>query len=386
MTRTRRIVAEALENIALLMLIYGIFTVPMYLIRQDIRDVQLLWLLIIPFAVNFLLRLIIKRVWIALPFHLIFPIAAFFLADGIFMIIVWVLAMAAAGICSLRHYFKQQPTSGMGVIVFYAAVFFVLAMWTAQAGYWNLSPIYPVLMMVSALAHVIIMHMLEIDKGLGAVQLFSTQPIGKILSFNYKLIAGLGVVVSGITLLFYFAIARPVLGFLIGLLNQLEIPALEMDMSWTLTQAPGTMGSPDWVEYFIQDYEPSLFVQFILLLLNIIMIVVGIAGVCFVIFIVFKGIFKWLAHGSKREIWEAPDADTGDLREFILPVNKGVQRKRFGKDTEHPIRRKFRETVIQQIKLGVKIEPCSTPTDISRLVSGEDINALTEEYSAVRYT
>jgi len=377
----RILIVEAVDNIAYLALFYGIFAMIMYVMLYEASLLRLA-LIALPFWGNFVLRRIFKNFWVSLVAHSGFPIIAFFLLPEMFSRVFWVGATIAMAVYSLKHYFRIQPSSGSGFMVFGGGAIVVLSIGAAFAGYWPLVPIYPPLFLIMAIGRMVLSHMLQMDVSLEAVQLSSAQPVERIISFNYKLMAGLSAAVLAATLLLFFVLVNPAM----------NIAAQRFQFPWTLPmpdfydmavrEPPGTINEFDILSMLGDgDAEPSLFGR----IMSIFLLLLGVFSVAGAVILVFIVTFNAITNGlNKKHFSHSENAsDTEDTREFIRRTK--TSRKRRDPQGEHPIRRLFRKTVSRHIKMGVPIMKSDTPTDISKRITSEDISSLASNYADIRY-
>jgi len=78
------------------------------------------------------------------------------------------------------------------------------------------------------------------------------------------------------------------------------------------------------------------------------------------------------------------DHQDGDEREFILPFLK--KRRRRSMIPLNPIRRAFRDKIMEYIKHGAPIHVSDTPAEMIRRIETEDLTQLAAQYCEVRYS
>ncbi|MCL1843137.1 MAG: hypothetical protein FWF79_04935 [Defluviitaleaceae bacterium] len=379
----RKHVVEALDNFIQFALIYGLISVPVYLFRRDAGDLIRLALIAFIFIGCFIIRRLVKHLLPAVPVHLIFPVLAWLIVSEPFLRLIWVGAAIIIAAMSLGTYFRRGGFSGVGSVFLCAAVFIALSIWAAQGEYWVLVALYPSLLAASSIACVALVHMVQMDMSLEAVQLSSAQPVKGIISFNYRLVAGLSAGILVLTIIVYFAFAGPVLNFITSLspqLPQLTRPAAYEDE----LQREQPMGR-DWTDPYsalpFTPREPSAFARFVHLLLQIIITLVGIFGAGFFIFVIARAIFRRLSYRPYE--YGITDKNADDTREFIF--NRRKKAKPVYVRSDDSTRKLFRETINRHIKAGVVIKKSDTPTDMVKRIETEDISALARDYAKVRY-
>jgi len=356
----------------------------MYLYRYDAMDLLRLSFLIVPFALCFVIRWFVKNIWLALPLHLIFPVVAVIFVSGVFLQAVWLGAMILVALISLGHYFKRGVAVGAGFVFLCAAIFIVLSVWAASGFHWPLVALYTVLLVISTIGCIVLLHMVQMDISLDAMQLSSAQPVRRIISFNYKLVAGLAAGILILTLIVFFLVTAPLFGFIAGLFSEsqerdrddspVETAVTESDFDY--------QQSREW-DFGLSPYRSDEEITNVGPLLNILIAVAAACGV-YILYKVFTAFFGWL---NRRKFYSSDFNDTNaqDEREFILPRRK-KEKPAPRSQKEHPIRRLFRETITRHIKAGVTINPSDTPADMTKRIQTEDLSVLSERYANIRYT
>jgi len=380
----RKMVIEALDNTVHLALFYGLFAMLMYMMTGDTGDLVRLAFIALPFVGNFVLRRVFKNFWVSLIAHICIPLMTVFLVQELHPRIVWTGATVIIALYSLGHYFRREPSSGAGFMVFGGGAIVVLSIVAARMGYWPLLAIYPPLLLFMGIGRTVLSHMLQMDVSLEAVQLSSAQPVERIISFNYKLMLGLGVVMLALTLVVFSVLVEPIM----------NIIADRFHFPWTIhisdveyTVPPDDRGATqnwsDSLMQFDEETEPTLLAQVMQIIFRVISVLAVVVFVAVIIILVFTTIMNAL----NKEHFTQPEhiSDTEDKREFILPRRVKTTGRRRKPHDEHPVRRLFRETVSRHMKMGVPIDKSDTPTDMVGRIESEDITKLANDYADVRY-
>jgi hypothetical protein len=384
MPKSRALIVQIVESLVYLCLLYGALAVPVFLARESVRDLVEFAVIAVPFACGFAIRWFVKRFWLALPLHLLFPVAAMILSRDLFELGIYFVAMMIIMVISLAHYFKRGIAVGNGFVFLCGLIFIVLAVWAERGGHTPLVVLYGVLLLVSTIGCLALLHMVQMDVSLDAMQLSSAQPVKRIIKFNYRLVAGFCVGILVAALVVAFAAVVPLMRVAGEILpDEWNLP------TWTprqrepreLPEGRGLdLGFPMLDGHFIEETEQpgpvAIVIQFVL-------VIVGLTGAAWLVFKVLQAIFILLNNRRKYYPSEFTDHAAEDEREFILPTGKKKKTRRFGE--EHPVRKKFRETITRHIKLGVEIAPHDTPSDMKKRVISEDLDALVGEYVKVRY-
>jgi len=384
MNNQRKIIIETMDNIAYLAFFYGIAAIPIFLAYENPADLWRLALIALPFWGCFFLRRLIKNFWLSLLVHFLFPVLAFFIVPGLIPAVVAVATVFAMVIFSLNHYFTRDTTTGNGFILIAGTFYSIVSIWAFFTGHLPLAAVYPPLVIITAVMRIVVIRMQQMDKSLEAIRLSSEQPVMRIVSFDYKLVAGLIAVIIALTLIIYFAVTGPVLEFIAERVRGIEFAEItpgEEDPA-LLEQSPMMPTGADGMDFLdLGDYR--VLPAWVNLLTTILFSAIAAATFCFLVFAIIRSIIKRL---SERIITnELADGTAEDEKEFIFPQMKKRAGKRGKHDNENPVRRLFRETMTAQIKKGVPIREHDTPTDMAARVKSEDLNELAEKYAGVRY-
>jgi|GEM_PF-2167102 len=398
MMKHRMLTIEIINNLAWMALIYGILVTGLMIFSNDPAIYVAALILIIPFVINFVARKIFKTFGLWIFIGLLFPIAVFIAgwADpihwpGFFsgplqpQFYFWLGASAATMVFSLSHFYKKTPDLSFAFIMFSSGAFIVFSFWAASTHRFQLLPVYPVLIVICVTFRIAVMHMLQMDRSLETVPSSSSQPIKKIINFDYQLLIGLSATIVIIAVAVFYAITRPILIFIARIFPGLPAVSIDgIDYSEIPFMGMGG-GSADMVFEMLADgAEPSLFAQFMEVLMHIIlMVLLVVAAIAFVIFIA-RLIFRIFTTRKHDVDAHSRKGDSVDEKEFILPIKIKRQRQETHQD-EHPIRKQYKNTIKNALKTGIKIKPADTPTTAIKQVHKEELKTFADEYAKVRY-
>jgi len=383
MPTTRKLVIEAIGYFTYFALFYSIFASIVLLITGDPADLLRAGLMIVPGIVYFLLRRIATNLSILLLLHSILPIALGVILPSSMMTIVWVTICGVLALHSVIFAFSKPPTDAISFIIPCSMIFLFLSIWATRAGHGYFTIIYPTLLIIAVTGRILQVRMIKMDRSLEVIQSSYKQPIDKMIAFDYKLTAGLIIVITGMALVLYFLLIAPLTNA-IGNAN-INLPEIEIESN--VGSIPESAARPPISPF--QDSEdlperpPSLFWD---LLTHILFGVVIIGLLALVIYGTYRFLMFLLSTRLYKGNYAANSSDIEDHREFIRPISsRRFQRIRSALAELHPTRRMFRDTAKKHIKMGIPIKKSDTPTDISKRIQSEDISNLVEEYAQVRY-
>ncbi|MCL2198085.1 MAG: hypothetical protein FWB80_04100 [Defluviitaleaceae bacterium] len=329
MPASRKFVVKTLENFILIALFGGFFAVPVYLSTYTPR---FLWV-----------------------------------AGGVFVLVLFATT-----------FFRRGVAIGRGFADFMPVAFIPLSVWAARSGHGGLVTVFSVVMVIVIIGSFVLLHMARMDETLEVMPLSSAAPVRRIISFNYKLMAGLAGLVLVLTLVLFFAVVMPVFGILAEIFPGLpefvhpERPDMEV------AQRP-MGGLRDLETPGMLSREQSPVMQIFGLVIRIVFSVFIVVAVAFCGYMIIRAFLKW--SGTRKIYYEqmAKDMDAIDEKEFILPIRK----KERTQQPDNEIRRRFKAAVKRHIKNGVPIEKSDTPSDMQVRITAEDIGV--GEYEQVRY-
>ena len=391
MPKSRKLVIEILSNLLFAALFYGIFAVAVYVVSGSRWELLRLGLIVVFFAINFFLRRVSKVLGVLIAVHLVVPSAVaavvLLLIPFSWLGVVWIVISVAAAGYSIWYVIRGVSVTDSYITVTDLA-FIAISLWAAWAGHWHLVALYPSLLVFMVVGRTVVAHMVEMDMSLEAIQLASTQPVKQIITFDYKLAAGLAVFMIGGAVILHLLILSPIIAALWDIFPGLPRPMLDLNFETTTEYQdmyiPAEPQAPDHISEYFQDVDRIQFTipRFIVLLFQILIGGVILAVIIGVIYTIMRSIIYFL--GRRVEAHEPEDfmGEAIDEKEFVFPKSK-ILRKR--NTNEHPIRRLFRETAKKHVKMGVPIEKSDTPTDMANRIQAEDISGLTKEYAQVRY-
>jgi len=380
-TKKRKLVIEAIDNAVFFALYFGVFIAVVAATSSYAFDLARAGFMVLPAICYFYFRRVFTNYGTLFVMHLIVP--ALFAIIGVGF--VWVLmALVLAG-HSLLYMVRKEPRDTTGFIALATTLFIILSLWAAYMAHWQLLAVYPGLFLAAAVGRLVIMHMVQMDKSLEAILESSPQPVDAIIKFDYKLVAGLAVVMICIAAVLYFLIFAPILGAAWGI-----VPGLPpLDQRPPQEELIRELIDPDTI---FPDAPPrdqytamSPLFRFLDVFFRILATVATFFILAFLLFVIARAIVRFLSRRSRGD--NSPDALRGiqEEREFILPQIKRRKRARTVFADEHPVRRRFREKVQNHMKMGVPIKKSDTPTDMTKRIQSEDISDLAEAYAPVRY-
>ena len=427
MTKKRRIIVEILDNLIHLAFLYGVFATILFAISRDPQDVWRAGLIAVPFAVNFILRRVSRIVIVSIIVHAIVPIGAWFMLPLTFVGVAWMIATAVLAVYSVqyplhRQYLKDPfrhlsdkpkrkslrdwwlPESEMYVILeryerelenekgedaiirsnfaFMCAIVLIpMALWATAGGHWPLAAIYPFIMVFVVIGQLIFKHMVQMDRALAAIQLLSDKPVKKIISFDYKAMAGLAALLIGVTIVLNILVVAPSVNTVVSLFPPLsDFQTVDDGPAWH-----GMTGGMSSGMGFgsLPDSDPSPLMLFAGYTLRVVIGVVVAILLAILAFLVLRGVLRFLTMRSQVNR-QRPGMEEKEIeREFVLTPDH--KRRVYKRSKEHPLRRRFRETAQKHIEKGVPIIESDTPTDMANRIQEENIGTLAEDYSKVRY-
>ena len=381
MTKNRILIGEAIDSFLFFVLFFGVFAPIAYLINAGLSSIVYSALMIIPATINFFLRRISRKLGVLLLVHSIIPIAIGIILLTRATTLLWVVIAMALALNSVVFAFRKLPTDRASFIAPCVVIFTFAAGWAFMVGQSHFLMLYPILLTITVLGRILLMRMLKMNMSLDAIETAYKQPIDKIITFDYKLTAGLVVAIPGVAFVIYMLLISPV----IELIWQTAVPAIEITPPEIGERPIGAIPAAAPTEAEAHDLsfrEPSRAWR----LLTTVFFGVGsigvIAGVCYGI---FRLVLFILTRSASKYIEQTVETDIEDIREFVRPASTRRRRLHDVFVELHPIRRLFRDTAKKHIKMGVSIKKSDTPTDMAMRIQSEDISNLADEYAQVRY-
>ena len=401
MTKTRKIIVELLDTLVYAVIFYALFSVAVYMTSFEYISFLQTGYFAALVAANFCMRrvcfanlfrrnkTVVTLLGLKLAIaHLIIQVVVIAILPFSAMGMVWFafsLAMSLHSIWYARRIFPPRRS-----VIWTAAVIFILiSIWMAIEGNWFFVSVYTLLTLFVAIARLIVIHIINVDSSLKAAE-SSSQPIRKIIAFNYKLLAGFVLVFSGVVAAVYFALIRPVLLAVVTAIGRL--PGLEQHVEQiTRDEYLGPIFRRGFTDIdditllllFWNHINPAHTNYAAYLIVNILLGAMVIALVLGIGYIVLRIIFRFMNMRAKTGIHK-PLSKFEDEKEFISP-NRTRRSKRAKVKNEHALRRLFRETIQKHIKMGIPIKNTDTPTEMTVRVRDRDFDSLADEYSRVRY-
>ena len=381
MSSKRNFFMDAFLNIVWLAVFYGLFVVPSVL-WLEIHLGVLLFASLSAQLFFFLMRRFIRPVVPMFLVHLILPAAAFYFAPGILSQVAYVGVMVVLGAFSLQQRYKRSATFAHGFGIAAPVALVVLALFMGRQGYDYLYTIYVVLIVLAGVGSKLHIRMTYVNDSLAVITQTSTQPVKKILAFDNKAMAVLGVVVIGLIVFLHIFVLRPALEAAYNMRPSINLD-IQMDGDFHIPQTPQRTGGGDMDMFIDSMYrEPWLLWVILERILMVAVPVVGVLAIGYAIFRVARSVYRRMNIRDNRDHKHASGYE--DVKEFIR-TPRARRSWFFGPRGEHKLRRLFRETMTRHIKKGTPIKNTDTPVEMAGKVQAEDISGLAEEYAAVRY-
>jgi len=380
MTKTRKTIIEIINVLTHMGFIYGLAAPVAFLLSAN--AVLLPGLILAAACANFFMRRVNNRMIVSVAVHMALPIAAFIFLPFTVINVLWIGLFILLATHSLWIQFRKH-TDGTGFAPFCIGAFIAILIWASLAGNTDFISIYPPLVLFIVAARFMLFRMQQADRSLEAIlntsQKVKESNLRSILSFDYKLTAGLFIFLLALSALVYFTLLSPVIGALQGLAPSL--PTIDVSPTGSEYYHLGTRSlTPP--EFPMEDNPPSRLSIVVIMVLTILLGGMFGVAVLWLLYIISRWLLRFL---SRRK---TPLADAGELpdeKEFIAPISARSKQAKMQAMQEHPIRKIFRETIVRHKKMGVPIKPTDTPSDMAKRIHSEDITTLTEEYRNVRY-
>ena len=375
--QSRKITVEILDHFTFFILYYSIFS---FLTITDTSDFASFFhgaLLLIPFAINFFIRRITRRLGMLFLLHAPLPIIVGVAMSSFHGTFWWVIMAIALAIHSVVFAFRGPPTEKAGFMATCAILIGGASITAALVGYGSL--VYPALLTIAVVGRILLIRMVKMDVSLDTMYNTYNQPINKIMAFDYKLMLGLFAAFAIVSVILYLIFFAPVYGLIMD--NIPTPPRFEFDAEGRGLLHYDRTGMPPAGDDFRIHGHRSFWntIGSVFFLITGIILTIGIIYGAFII-------LRFLANRKTAKAKPGMEScDLEDEREFILPRTNNRRHRRAMETNLHPIRRLFRDTAKKHIKMGVSIKQSDTPTDIARRIITEDIGELASEYAEVRY-
>jgi len=383
MTKARKTTIEIVDALTHLGFLFGLTTPIAFILSAGIY--VLAGIIFAAATINFFLRRISNRMIVSIAVHMVLPAAAFVFLSLTVTNAFWIGVLVLLSLHSLWVQFRKYM-DGAGFAPLCAASFIVIVIWASLAGNTGFVFIYPPLILLVITGRFILFRMQQTTRSLEAIlntsQKVKESNLHSILSFDYKLTAGLFVLLPVLSILVYFVLFSPIVGAL-----QSFAPGLpDVDFSTTNgAQNPldfySTSTTPP--ELLTGDTPPSRLSVVVLMVITILLGSMFAVAMFALLYLLSRQLLRFLSRRKKHYNF-AVDSEIIDEKEFIAPQK--IQRKKQAEaSNEHPIRKLFKETIIKHKKMGVPIKPTDTPKDMAKRIHSEDITDLTEAYKNIRY-
>jgi len=384
MNSKRDFFMDVFFNLIWLAVFYGLFAVPAVL-WLEVRAGELLLVSIVVMFIFFFARRFIRHVVFVILAHLIVPVAAFFIAPGLFAQVQYIGVAVILAAFSLHDRYYRPDTFKAGFTLPAPLILVAFALALGYQGHDNMYPVYAVLIAFVGVGSRLHIRMTYVNESLALITQTSTQPVKKILAFDHKAMVVLSLVIVGLTVFLHMFLFRPALEAVSGLqFNfQIDLPDNYIPEP-VMPQLPrgGGMDFFEQIDFDPEDWEPWLIWRVLEWLIVFVLLPALALGAGIVIYRVVREICRRLGIKNKQDHEHASGFE--DIKEFIR-TPKPKRTWFFGPRGEHKLRRLFRETMTKHIKKGVPIRKSDTPLEMVEKVQAEDISSLVEEYAAVRY-
>jgi len=383
MNTKRDFFMDALMNLIWLAVFYGIFVAPTVIFLELPVDVLLL-ASAVAMVFFFLVRRLIRPIVPMLLVHIIAPIAVFYFVSEIFWLLMLVGVTLVFAVFSLQQRHTRSDTFAPSFTYISPIILVILALVVGSQGHGYLYMTYAILIIFACLGSKLHIRMTHVSDSLEVITQTSTQPVKKILAFDYKAMVVFCLVMIGMIIFLHVFLMRPAIELISGIQINLQVDLADTDDDYIpepAPQAPSLPGGMDLSELF-EERGPSIIWVVLEWILFIVAPPLIIAGIGFVLFRVAREIYRRLGVKTNRDHDHASGYE--DIKEFIR-TPKVKRSWFFGSRNEHKLRRLFRETVTRHIKKGAPIIKSDTPVQMAEKIQVEDFNNLAEEYAAVRY-
>ena len=384
MTTKRDLIMDIFLNIIWLAMFYGIFLAPVA-IFFDVRADLLLGVMIAIFAYFLFLRRVVGPVVLMAIGHIIVPIAAWILSPDTFYILVYFVMAMVLTVFSLYQRYRRATSVTSELVSFAPLTLIVLGLIAVYYGTINVVVPYTIMIIITAAGGRLHQRMTQVDMSLAAISQNSTQPVKKILDFDYKAMIVLSALLVAAILVLNAVVFRPLLSFIVG-----RIPNLNLDLTisdddfMTYFGGAGGGGITDVHELIAgQEVYRSFLIWRILdvVLFIVLPVLIGVFAFTALVGLLHNIYMRWKKRGPETP--EIADGG-GDIKEFLKgPRLRNLWRR--GPGNENKLRKHFRETVARHIKKGVPIQKSDTPMQIAGKIVSEDIGELADAYGGVRY-
>jgi len=383
MTTKRILFEEFLYNLVFFVFFYGMFILFAAVIFNTPESSLWLLLLALPFTFNFLARRYIRNILLMLIVHAIAPALAFYLIYDLFL---QAFVVAILVIIALFSFVKRMKSSldldTLGGL-FLSVALIAMCLISINFGYYYVSGIYPVLIVILIISVEIFCRMVKTDMSLEAITQTSKQPVKQILQLDHKMMLALCALLVPLSIMLHFVLIEPII-------SRIHMPDIDISGSGDpfVPPMPAQGASPGDILMLLGDApEPHPFWQFLDMVLQFVIQ----AAITMLFLGLFIGglinIYKLLTYRKRP----TPSHDGWDEKTFVIPEKVVKPRQRLREfiasfiRQEDAIRKMFRKKILRHKKLGVAFTQSDTPFHMAARIKKEDINELTKEYEKVRY-
>ena len=385
MSRRRDIFMNIYYSMVWMAIFYGLSATPAVIFSIMRLDMLLLFVAGVHLCCLFI-RLVIKPVIPMFIAHLAFPVAAWFFAPALPHLILYLCIPVVLVVFSLYQRYSRALTFSFEFAFFASLTLIALALFLGYQGHAYMYAHYAAMIIFVYIGGRLHIRMTMVNASLDVISQNSTQPIKKIMTFDYKAMLVLVLILVGLIMALYVFLLRPSLEGLVGLIPDAQIDfELQPEYVFPPVMPPAQGGSElYWLWLIVDDADagPALIWVILDWVLVIALPIVIVPALGVLTYMAVRHLYRKMKHkkADDREL----DGGYEDIKEFInIPWQKRQWRR--GPRNEHKIRRLFRETITRHMKKGVPIKNTDTPAQMTDKIQSEDIGILAEEYAAVRY-
>ena len=376
----RYFITSILYNTIWLALFYGIFVAPTRMFfRLGMYELLPMWAGV--FFYFFFLRRWLKPVVLFVPAHFVALFVVWHMGPTLPLQVFYVATVVLLTVFSFIQRYRPALTFSYEFSYFSPIVLIALTLLAIYQGHNYMAAHYAALIIITSVGGRLQTRMAHVNSTLEIITQNSTQPVKKILSFDYKAVFVLGMVLVGLVVALHVFVVRPAMEAAIGLLPE-----------FTPAETPDFIPEPTFYEPLIQmemsllpfvnERPPNVFLRF---LERFVLYLIFPAILLAILVLIFRAVREFLIQLGLKKSDEQDLADGfADIKEFIR-TPKIKRSWFFGPRNEHSLRRRFRETVTRHMKKGAPIQKSDTPAQMVEKIRAEDISGLAEEYVAVRY-
>ena len=382
MPKSRILVVETLRSLIVFILFYTVFVSAVYAFNGSGAILWQALLLLAPAALNFALRRLCRTFWEQLIAHAVLPVVLAVVLPFEALTVMWIAAVAIMALFSVAFSLRPPSAESAGFIFPVIGLFILLTFWAASGDHSLLTAVYPVALILVISGRMLLTRMIKMDRSLEIMHQTYKQPVDRIITFDYKLTAGVAVVLVAMVAVIYLLVLSPIIGAIMGLSPEVG----EFDMPTApyvpLSLPEGGGDGLDPMAAFRQENGSWAIWEF---LTRVLFGIGGIGLVVLAVYVAYRVLMFFLGLRIHKKAASPMGVSAEDQREFIWRAPKIRGQKRRVASNLHPIRKLFKDTAKKHVKMGVPIKKSDTPTEMKDRIRVEDIGELVETYEEVRY-